>query len=310
MASSVIEVRDLTKRFGRLTAVDRISFRVEEGEVFGFLGPNGAGKTTTIRMLTGVLRPDGGSTRISGRDVWRDIAAAKSRIGIVPERFTAYGDLTGWKNLMLTGDLYGVPTDRSRSRGAELMQSFGLFERRNDRTKEYSKGMQQRLMLAMALLHDPEVLVLDEPVSGLDVESRRLIRDRIDGMSREGRTTFLTTHDIGEADRLCDRVAIIHRGRIAAVDAPEALKGTFERSRTVEVSLGPEVDEVELAGLAGVDGVEKRGDKFRLKSHDPDAVVKAVVNLATETNREVISIRTLGPSLEDVFTVLTQTGEE
>lgn len=304
--STAVNVEGLTKNFGDLTAVDGISFQVEKGEVFGFLGPNGAGKSTTIRMLTGVLRPDAGSARIAGYDIRTDTEAAKSETGIVPERFNVYPDLTAWKNLMLAGELYGVPRETRQDKGEDLLRSFGLFERRHTLTSEYSKGMKQRLMLILALLHDPAVLFLDEPITGLDVESQRLIRDRIAELNREGRTVFLTTHDIGEADRLCDRVAIINRGEIAAIDSPEALKHEIERTRAIEVSFSEEVETEALADLTAVEGAEKRGDTFRLTTPDPDAVVKAVVTLAQETDLTLLSLQTLGPSLEDAFTALTE----
>ena len=306
MATPAIRVENLVKRFGDLTAVGGISFRVDEGESFGFLGPNGAGKSTTIRILTGVLRPDAGSARIAGYDVRTDTDAAKSEIGIVPEQFNAYPDLTAWKNVMLAGELYGIPRQTRKSRGTELLRSFGLFERRHTLATNFSKGMKQRLMLTMALLHDPAVLFLDEPITGLDVESQRLIRERIAELNREGRTVFLTTHNIAEADRLCDRVAIINRGEIAAIDTPDALKQTIERTRAVEVSFNEEVTLDTLAAFSTVDTVEKRGDTIRLMTPDPDAVIKAIVNFAQEENLTLRSLQTLGPSLEDAFTALTE----
>lgn len=303
---AAVEVESLTKHFGELTAVDGISFQVEEGEVFGFLGPNGAGKSTTIRMLTGVLRPDSGSAHIVGNDIRTDTEAAKSEIGIVPEQFNAYPDLTAWKNLMLAGELYGVPRETRQTKGEELLRSFGLFERRHSSTSEYSKGMKQRLMLTMALIHDPSVLFLDEPITGLDVESQRLIREQIAELNREGRTVFLTTHDIDEADRLCDRVAIIVRGKIAAIDTPDELKHAIERTRAVEVSFATNVESDVLAGLNAVERVETRGNTFRLMTPDPDAVVKAVVAYAEKTDLTLRSLQTRGPSLEDAFIALTE----
>ncbi|ELZ17440.1 daunorubicin resistance protein DrrA family ABC transporter ATP-binding protein [Natrinema limicola] len=306
MAPPAIRVENLVKRFGDLTAVGGISFQVDEGESFGFLGPNGAGKSTTIRMVTGVLRPDAGAARIAGYDVRTDTDAAKSEIGIVPEQFNAYPDLTAWKNVMLAGELYGIPRQTRKSRGTELLRSFGLFERRHTLATNFSKGMKQRLMLTMALLHDPAVLFLDEPITGLDVESQHLIRERIAELNREGRTVFLTTHNIAEADRLCDRVAIINRGEIAAIDTPDALKQTIERTRAVEVSFNEEVTLDTLAAFSTVDAVEKRGDTIRLMTPDPDTVIKAVVNFAQEENLTLRSLQTLGPSLEDAFTALTE----
>ncbi|MFP3881394.1 MAG: ABC transporter ATP-binding protein [Actinomycetota bacterium] len=304
--SPAVVVENLTKRFDDLTAVDNVSFEVGEGEVFGFLGPNGAGKSTTIRMLTGVLRPDQGSARILGSDVRTDTEAAKSEIGIVPEQFNAYPDLTAWKNLMLAGELYGVPRETRQTKGKELLRSFGLFDRRHSSASEYSKGMKQRLMLTMALIHDPAVLFLDEPITGLDVESQRLIREQIAELNREGRTVFLTTHDIDEADRMCDRVAIIVRGKIAAIDTPDDLKDAIERTRAVEVSFATDVESDVLAGLTAVERVETRGNTFRLMTPDPDAVVKAVVDYAAKTDLTFRSLHTRGASLEDAFIALTE----
>ncbi|MFW5920086.1 MAG: ABC transporter ATP-binding protein [Halanaeroarchaeum sp.] len=305
-SSSAIVVEDLTKRFGEVTAVDGISFAVEAGSVFGFLGPNGAGKTTTTRMLTGVLRPDAGTARIVGHDVRTDLEAAQSEIGIVPERFNAYLDLTAWQNLMLAGEIYGLPTGKRRERGRELLRSFGLFDRRDEPTNQYSKGMKQRLMLAMALIHDPAVLFLDEPITGLDVESQRLIRERLAELNRQGRTVFLTTHDIDEADELCDTVAIINRGRIAAVDSPGALKGTIERTRSVEVCFVEPVTPSTFDDIDAVESVEACGDAYRLGTSDPDLVVKRLVGLANERDLTIQALRTCGPSLEDAFLALTE----
>ena len=305
---TAIVARGLVKRFGGVAAVDGVSFRVEAGEVFGFLGPNGAGKSTTIRILTGVLRPDAGSAAIGGHDVRAEVEAAKSEIGIVPERFTAYPDLSAWRNLMLAGELYGVPRDTCRRRGEDLLRTFGLLDRRDAKAKTYSKGMRQRLMLAMALLHDPSVLFLDEPITGLDVASQQLIREEIQGINRAGRTVFLTTHDIAEADRLCDRVAIIDRGRIAATDTPEALKETIDRTRAVEVRFDGDPATAELAALAGAEGVERRGNLYRIHTPDPDRVVKGVAALAARADRRILSLNTRGPSLEDAFTRLTGAG--
>lgn len=301
-----IAVEGLTKRFGELTAVDDVSFAVDPGEVFGFLGPNGAGKTTTARMLTGVLRPDEGSAHLGGYDIRTEVQAAKREIGIVPEQFNAYPDLAAWQNLMLAGELYGVPSETRAARGEDLLRSFGLFDRRQSPTKEYSKGMKQRLMLAMALIHDPDVLFLDEPITGLDVQSQRLIRDRIADLNREGRTVFLTTHDIEEADRLCGRVAIINDGEVAAIDTPESLKETIERTQSVEVSFDMDIDSSELTDIDAVEQVDRHGNTYDLSTADPDAVIRHLVNLARSRGMRIRALRTHGPSLEDAFVELTE----
>jgi ABC-2 type transport system ATP-binding protein len=202
-----IEVDGLTKRFEKNIAVDRVSFEVRKGEIFGFLGPNGAGKTTTVRILTGVIKEDGGSALIFGARAGS--LEAKKLSGVVPETANAYVDLSGWGNVMLMAELSDVPAKTARERGAKLLEALGLFERRSDLVKGYSKGMKQRLILGMALIGDPEVLFLDEPTSGLDVQSARVINDLLRDLNGEGTTIFLTTHDMEDANTLCHRVAII-----------------------------------------------------------------------------------------------------
>ncbi|HJX69828.1 MAG TPA: ATP-binding cassette domain-containing protein, partial [Dehalococcoidia bacterium] len=186
-----IEVVNLTKCYGRIMAVDHISFKVRKGDIFGFLGPNGAGKTTTARILTGVIQADEGSATIMGYKAGS--LKAKQIAGVLPEMANAYTDLSGWDNLMLMAQLYGVPVRETRERGIDLMQRMGLLSRKDDLVKAYSKGMKQRLILCMALISDPQVLFLDEPTSGLDVQSTRLIRSILQDLNATGKTIFLTT---------------------------------------------------------------------------------------------------------------------
>jgi ABC-2 type transport system ATP-binding protein len=192
-------VRELTKRYGNVTAVDRISFEVEKGEVFGFLGPNGAGKTTTIRILTGLIKPDGGKAFVAGYDVLENPIEVKQRIGVVPEVSNAYVDLTAWENLLLVGRLCGVPSQELKENAIKLLKEFGLYEVKDKLVRAFSKGMKQRLLLCMALINDPEVLFLDEPTSGLDVESARLLREKIVEYNKSGKTIFLSTYNMEEA---------------------------------------------------------------------------------------------------------------
>ncbi len=246
--TSVIHVSGLTKFFGRNTAVDHISFDVRQGEIFGFLGPNGAGKTTTTRMLTGVIPPDAGTVAILGHDIRAEPVQAKQRFGVVPETSNAYMDLTAWQNLMLMGELYGLSRTRAEQRSSDLLGMVGLRERRDQKVQAYSKGMKQRLILAMALIHEPELLFLDEPTSGLDVESTRMILSLLRDLNTQGTTIFLTTHNMEEANRLCHRVGIIRAGKMAAIDAPEKLKVAIDRVHTIEVSFDREVSGDALAG--------------------------------------------------------------
>jgi ABC-2 type transport system ATP-binding protein len=215
-----IEIHELTRNFNGLCAVNAIDFTVDSGEIFGFLGPNGAGKTTTIRMLTGQLRPSSGTAKVMGCDVVEQRQQLKPQIGVVFDNQNLYQRMSGRDNLRFYARLYGV----RKSRVDEVLKLVGLTERARDRTKTYSNGMKQRLLIARGLLHEPKVLFLDEPTRGLDPNMAREIREIISELGQQGITVFLTTHYMEEADRLSDRVAIIDRGRIVALDTPANLK--------------------------------------------------------------------------------------
>jgi len=299
-----IQVANLSKYYGQLLAVDHISFTVGRGELFGFLGPNGAGKTTTVRMLTGVIIADEGSASIL--EYKAGSLKAKQVTGVVPEMANAYADLSGWDNLMLMAELYGIPASVARERGISLMQEMGLYPRKNSLVKTYSKGMKQRLILCMALVSDPEVLFLDEPTSGLDVQSARLIKDLLQSLNAKGKTIFLTTHDMGEANQLCARVAIINKGKIVAIDAPEKLRMATSGMHSVEVSFDSEVSPEALANIPGVNTIKKLGDKYRLYTANPGELVVSLANYSSSHGLNVISLNILVPSLEDAFVALTE----
>src|SRR3990172_3361318 len=232
----IIEVRRLTRKYGAVLAVDRIDFAVGHGEIFGFLGPNGAGKSTTVRMLTGYIPPTAGAITVAGHNLLSHPSAVRRHLGVVPEEANVYADLTVRQNVILMAEPHGLPKERRTHNCKYLLELFGLAERTKQKGRHLSKGLRQRLMLCMALVSDPDILFLDEPTSGLDVASSRLIREVITRMNRDwGMTVFLTTHNIDEADELCHRVAIIDKGRIAAIDTPEALRQTVHSRRSVEV---------------------------------------------------------------------------
>ncbi len=299
-----IQVDNLTKRYGKLLAVDHIGFKVEQGEFFGFLGPNGAGKTTTVRMLTGVIRADSGDASIFGHKAGS--LRAKQVSGVLPEMANAYADLSGWNNLMLVSQLYGVPAKEARERGEGLLQKLGLQPRKDDLVKGYSKGMKQRLILCMALISDPRILFLDEPTSGLDVQSARLIKGLLQELNSKGKTIFLTTHDMDEANQLCHRVAIINQGRMVAIDAPEKIRLATGGSHSVEVSFDGEAKIESLTKIAGVNSVKRLGDKYRLYTADPGGLVASVTDFSCANKLKIVSINTLGPTLEDAFVALTE----
>jgi ABC-2 type transport system ATP-binding protein len=302
-----IEVTDLAKRYGDIRALDSVSFTVETGEVFGYLGPNGAGKTTTIRILTGITKPTSGSATIFGRDIVTDTVRARRQMGIVYETSNVYDDLSAWRNMMFAGDLYHVGKRDRESRGKELLETFGLWDRRASRVRGFSKGMKRRLTIAMGLINDPQLLFLDEPTSGLDVQSNLIIRDVLHTLTERGVTVFLTTHNIEEANLTCNRVAIINKGRIAAIDSPERLKQTIQSVQSVEVSFENNSTEIfaDLENLPLVSEARREGDKIRLYTQDPGSLLKEVMASADAHQDRVVSATTLGPTLEDVFIRLT-----
>jgi len=302
-----IETRDLTKYYGDFLAVDHISFEVEQGELFGFLGPNGAGKTTTIRMLTGVSTPTQGEASIMGLNIVKESVKAKSLMGIVPDISNVYTELSAWENLTFTGKLYGVSRAKREEKAEDLLKRFGLYERRADKVEEFSRGMKRRVCIAMALVNDSRLLFLDEPTAGLDVKSVRVIRKLVRDLNEEGLTVFLTTHNIEEASRMCDRIAIINRGKIAAIDTPERLKSAMKTSQAVEITfkeVGVRIQK-RLEALPSVREVQKRGDKLRLLTEESSKTLKEVWHFIEENDLDPITLNTLGPSLEDVFLRLT-----
>ncbi len=293
--TEAIQVEGLTKVFpsakGRppLRAVDGVDFTVHEGEVFGFLGPNGAGKTSTIRMLTGLSRPTAGRAHLLGLDLGRDLPQIKKRIGVVPEASNLYDELTAIDNLLFSMQLYGVPRRERKARAEELLGRFRLGEKRDAPFAKLSRGMKRALTIAAALAHRPPLVFLDEPTTGLDVMSARNLRLMIAGLRSEGVTVFLTTHYLEEAERLCDRVAVIVKGRIVALDTVAGLRSGAQRKTLLEVT------------LAGADG---QPEKRCLECED--GVESAVRQLLEEAQgRRVLSVDTLRPSLEDVFVQLT-----
>jgi ABC-2 type transport system ATP-binding protein len=302
----VIHASDLTKVFGKSIAVDHISFDVQKGEIFGFLGPNGAGKTTTTRMLTGVIPLDAGTATILGYDIRSDPVQAKQGFGVVPETSNAYTDLTAWQNLMLMGELYGLEDARAEQRSSDLLEMVGLLERKDQKVQAYSKGMKQRLILAMALIHEPELLFLDEPTSGLDVQSTQMILSLLRDLNRQGTTIFLTTHNMEEANRLCHRVGIIRGGKMVAIDAPEKLKTAIDRVHKIEVSFDHEVSGDALAGLAGVTGANRTGDKWQITTQNKDATIRSLVTFSQQNSAAIVTLNTLAPSLDEAFLQLTQ----
>jgi ABC-2 type transport system ATP-binding protein len=304
---SIIQVNDLTKFYGPSLAVDHISLGVKEGEAFGFLGPNGAGKTTTIRMMVGLTQPSSGTAFVDGHDILKEPVTVKQTIGLIPETSNLYGELTALKNLTYQAELYGVPKKERSTRASQLLEEFGLKEHQEKPFQVLSRGLKRRLTIAAALIHNPKILFLDEPTTGLDVISARGLRRLIGDLRNKGITIFLTTHYIPEAESLCDRIAILVKGKIKIIDTPENIRSQGKEIEVLEVGLERVPDDLKIKFLS-LFGIEKiLIDENRIHFHTKrlDQVIPPVMKLLEEHGAKIESIRTLSPSLEDAFVRIT-----
>jgi ABC-2 type transport system ATP-binding protein len=315
-----VEVADLVKRYPRapVDSVGGISFGVRRGEVFGFLGPNGAGKTTTIGILTTRIRPTAGSARVAGVDVMADPVGARRVLGVVPQQNNLDRSLSVRQNLLFHASYHGVPRALRKTRADELLAQFGLADRANGRPDDFSGGQIQRMMIARALMHDPTVLFLDEPSTGLDPAARLFTWERVAQLKAEGTTVVITTHDMEEAATLSDRVAIIDHGKLLALDTPNALVKGMAGERTLdclveaEDAANPAAVHGPLARLAAVDRVEELDDpevsgwRFRVYvQSDPASLVALVAQVISDAGARLVDVRLGEPTLEDVFIHLT-----
>ena len=303
----MIEVENLVKKFGDVTAVDGISFKVRKGEIFGFLGPNGAGKTTTINILVGLSLPTSGTAKIAGLDVTKHPIGIRKRLGIAAQ--DAYFDhhLSIEDNLFYHGLLYGLPRKELKKRVDTALQWSKLERYRNKKFHHLSGGMQRRLVVARAMLSDPEILLLDEPTTGLDPQTRRQVWEFIKNLKEEGKTVLLTTHYMEEADILCDRIAIIDHGRIIARGTPNELKKMLDKNIIIDITLNPEFagDHIkrDLNNISGVNYVEMKSNRIRI-GVDDDAIVEHVLK-SMITKTKISEINIIRPTLDDVFLHLT-----
>lgn len=304
---AMLEVEDLTKNYGDFQAVKGVSFRVNQGEIFGFLGPNGAGKTTTINMLTGLAKITRGRAALAGMDCSRDIKKAQGMMGIVPDESNLYDELSGFENLCFCGALYGMEKPDRERRAGELLKEFGLADTGARPFKAYSKGMKRKLTIAAGLIHQPKILFLDEPTTGIDVASARQIRQLILKLNREGATIFLTTHYIEEAERLCARVAFIVEGAIVRLGTIGRLMQEAQEETVIQFSLNSRVQEIREA-------LEKEFPKFHieftggsaLRIRSPYSVeLFPFMDFFRKHGLPVYEAKLLRPSLEDVFVKVT-----
>jgi ABC-2 type transport system ATP-binding protein len=297
----MIDAQGLTKRYERVTAVDRLTLRVGRGEILALLGPNGAGKTTTTRMLAGILRPDEGSAKVAGFDILTQTEAVRSKVGVLTEQHGLYNRMRCGEYLDFYGAMYGLPPVERRQRADRLLRELGLDVESDVWLAEFSKGMRQRLSLVRALLHSPDVLLLDEPTSALDPESARTVRNMLRSLRDNGATILVCTHNLSEAEELADRIAIIRHGRLIAEGTTAELRARM---------LGSAVFELKLAGASGdlaammgkkVEVIERRPDRIRFRAADPRTDNPEILRRAIRRGLKVIELREVTPSLETVY---------
>jgi len=302
----MIRTENLCKDFDEVRAVRNLNLKVEEGEIYGFLGPNGAGKTTTILMLLGILKPSRGKIYLFGEELSRNFLSLKSRIGVVSEKQYLYKEMTAGEYLDFFAELYGVRNRKKRIE--ELLEAVGLLEVINRKVGAFSRGMQQKLGFARALLHDPDLLILDEPVSGLDPTGIKQIRDLVREENRKGRTVFISSHLLSEVERLCGRVGIISEGRLLAEDTMENLrrKLTDVEELEVEVSEAKEETLEALSSLDFVKGITKEGKKLTIKVKADRDHRAEISQLISQKGEVVLGIKLKEMSLEEAFITITQ----
>ena len=304
---AIVEIHDLTKDFNGRKAVDRLNLEIEEGEFFGLLGPNGAGKSTTVAMLSTILRPTQGTVVIAGRDIKRHAKEIRRLIGVVPQEFGLYDELTARENLAYFGKLHGVEGGKLKDRIEKLLRLVQLQDRANDLVKTFSGGMKHRLNLVVGLIHEPKLVFLDEPTTGLDPQARIAVWELIKRFQSEGVTILLTTHYMEEADFLCGRVAIMDRGKVIALDSPARLKRSIGKLEVIEVKARKVTKKAlnELRKLKGVRKAARTTEGLRVLTPAANEVMARVVTLASFAGVQIDSLNVAQPTLEDVFIKLT-----
>jgi ABC-2 type transport system ATP-binding protein len=311
MPETVIQTQNLTKRYNGLTAVDDLSLEIHQGEVFGLLGPNGAGKTTSISMICGLLQPDAGQVLIQGQPVHGGDVEVRARVGVCPQEVILWEKLTCLEQLEFVGEMYDVPRKSARQRGQELLEILGLTEKGDKLAATLSGGMQRRLNLALALVHDPEILVLDEPEAGLDPQSRVLVREYVRSLARQ-KTIILTTHNMDEADRMADRVAIIDHGKLLVLDTPDALKRSIGEGDVLELEVKDISPKQALTALEeALPNMSKAPSPLEgsqtISLHGQNIVEKlpTIIQIIQQASGQIGEVHLRANTLEDVFISLT-----
>lgn len=307
---SIIEVKNLTKNYEKLTAVDDISFSIDKGEIFGFLGPNAAGKTTTINMLTGMARITGGKIFYKDNDITNTIKKFQQYIGVVPDDSNLYEELTGFENLCFCASLYGIIRSKREEKARQLLDVFQLSDAADKRFKTYSKGMKRKLTIAASLVHEPEILFLDEPTTGIDVTNSRQIRNLIKKLNSHGTTIFLTTHYIEEAERLCSRIAFIKAGKIVKIDTVDKFIEDIDQSKVVEVLFESSYADKNIL----IERLRRNFPELECSFKNENTIkvisqsrldVSPIVYFLSESGIYILEAKLIRPTLEDAFVKLT-----
>ncbi len=299
----MIDTKNLTRTFGNLTAIDNVTLHVNKGEVFGFLGPNGAGKTTTVRMLCCLIGKTSGEATIGGYSIGNEVDCLQIRkmVGLLPENVGLYDNLSAYQNLDFYGQLYEVPEDKRKQNIERLLKLLGIWERREDAVGTFSKGTKQKIAIARALIHEPQVLFLDEPTANLDPEASKTVRDFILDLKKEKTTIFLNTHNLAEAERLCDRIAIL-KGKLVAVDSPRNLeRSLYNRKTIVHLESVPDAVLAAVQRLSAVKAARASDNKLILDMDDPERDNPEVVRAIVEAGGNIQYVTELRSTLEDVY---------
>lgn len=302
----MITVSEISKTFGSVKALEKVSFNINDGEVFGLLGPNGAGKTTIINILSTILKPDAGAVEMNGIDLLTDSKSSKLQIGVVPQDISLYETLSAYENLKFWGGLYSIPPQELETRIKTILEMVGLYDRRNDTVKTYSGGMKRRINIASALLHQPKVLLMDEPTVGIDPQSRNRIFEIVQELNRQGMTIIYTTHYMEEAERLCNTIAIIDNGNVIAKGTLDELKKISD-SRDILKIKTQALDNQTLSKLTSAMSVPfaHNGSEIQFECKNINTDISKIINATLNTGIEIMGIETQNASLESVFLKLT-----
>jgi ABC-2 type transport system ATP-binding protein len=300
----MLRADNLRKSYGDRLAVAGVSLQVNRGEILGLLGPNGAGKSTTVGMIAGLVSPDEGTIEVNGKTLQADAAAYKRGIGLVPQSLALYEDLGALANLKLFGSLYGLNGNALKRRASEALEMVGLTDRARDKPAKFSGGMMRRLNIAGALMHDPDVLLLDEPTAGVDPQSRNAIFENLEALRQQGKALIYTTHYMEEAERLADRIVIIDHGKVVASGTQAQLYRLLPATQSLHIECGA-FDPAPLLSIAGVNGAKRVGDLLTIDTNDLGRVTPEVLKALTSAGCEIRSLNSGRASLENVFLTLT-----